>query len=243
MAESSSAVPAALAEEPPAAVLRSFFGERVDLARAFAAHLAGTGVERGLLGPREVPRVWSRHVLNCAAVASLLPDGSHVVDVGSGAGLPGLVLAVARPDVRVTLVEPLLRRVTWLEEVTADLGLTSVTVVRARAEELTGLGADVATARAVAALDRLTAWCFPLLQDGGVLLAVKGRSAAEELTHAEAALRELGAVRWTVRELGGDLLDEPTTVVEVQKGSTGAGGRAPVSRRRSGAAPRRPRRG
>jgi len=234
--DTSAGPPAALTEEPPAAVLQSFFGDRADLARAFAAHLAGTGVERGLLGPREVPRIWSRHVLNCAAVAPLLPHGAHVVDVGSGAGLPGIVLAVARPDLRVTLVEPLLRRVGWLEDVTADLGLPAVSVVRARAEELGGLGADVATARAVASLDRLSAWCFPLLRDGGVLLAVKGRSAAEELTQAEGALRSLGAVSWAVRELGGDVLDEPTTVVEVLKGSgapSRRGGRTASRRARS----------
>ena len=205
-------------EEPPAAVVRTFIGEHTEPAHAFAAHLAGSGVERGLLGPREVPRIWSRHVLNCAAVAPLLPQDASVVDVGSGAGLPGLVLAIARPDVRVTLVEPLLRRVTWLEEVTGDLGLTNVTVVRARAEELAGLGADVATARAVAALERLAAWCLPLLRDGGVLLAVKGRSAADELDQAQETLRALGAVEWGVREVGGDVLDEATTVVEVHKG-------------------------
>ena len=212
-------MPAAVSDEPPASALQSFFGDHTDLARAFAGHLAGTGVARGLLGPREVPRLWSRHILNCAAVAPLLPPGAHVVDVGSGAGLPGLVLAVARPDIRVTLVEPLLRRVTWLQEVTDDLGLASVSVLRARAEELQGLGADIATARAVAALDRLSAWCFPLLRGEGVLLAIKGRSAAEELAQAEPALRALGAAGWRVLELGGDLLEEPTTVVEVRKGA------------------------
>src|SRR5205085_5221194 len=138
-------------------------GDRVDLARAFAAHLADTGVSRGLLGPREVPRLWSRHVLNCAAVAPLVPAGAQLVDVGSGAGLPGVVLALARPDLHVTLVEPLLRRVTWLEEVTKDLDLGNVTVVRARAEDLPKEWADVATARAVAPLVKLSAWCLPLV--------------------------------------------------------------------------------
>lgn len=189
------------------------------MARAFAAHLADSGVARGLVGPREVPRLWSRHILNCAAVGPLLPAGGHVVDIGSGAGLPGLVLAIARPDVRITLVEPLLRRVTWLHEVIDDLGLSSVEVVRARAEELHGFDADIATARAVAALDRLSGWCLPLLRPGGVLLAVKGRTAGDELALAEPALRSLGAVAWQVLELGADLLDEPTTVVEVRKGA------------------------
>jgi 16S rRNA (guanine527-N7)-methyltransferase len=210
---------AAPPDEPSPAVLRSFFGDRVDLARAFASHLADTGVSRGLLGPREVPRLWSRHVLNCAAVASLVPADAQVVDVGSGAGLPGVVLALARPDLRVTLVEPLLRRVSWLEDVVDDLGLDSVSVVRGRAEELRGYAFDVATARAVAALDRLAAWCLPLLRESGVLLALKGRSASEELVHAEPALRRLGAVSWGVREVGNDLLDEPTTVIVVHKGS------------------------
>jgi 16S rRNA (guanine527-N7)-methyltransferase len=207
-------------DEPSEAVLRSFFGDRVGLVRAFASHLADTGASRGLLGPREAPRLWSRHVLNCAAVAPLVPDGAQLADVGSGAGLPGIVLALARPDLHVTLVEPLLRRVTWLEDVVDDLGLESVSVVRARAEELRGQAFDVATARAVAALDKLAVWCFPLLRDGGVLLALKGRSAAEELAQAEPALRRLGAVSWGVQEVGTGVLDEPTTVVEVRKGST-----------------------
>jgi 16S rRNA (guanine527-N7)-methyltransferase len=183
--------------------------------------------------------LWSRHVLNCAAVAPLVPVGANVVDVGSGAGLPGVVLALARTDLRVTLVEPLLRRVSWLQDVVDDLGLASVTVVRARAEELPGQAFDVATARAVAPLDRLAGWCLPLLREGGFLLAVKGRSAADELTHSEPALRRLGAVSWAVREVGNDVLEEPTTVVEVHKGRTPKGSlSARTARARSG----RPRR-
>jgi 16S rRNA (guanine527-N7)-methyltransferase len=226
-------------DEPSEAVLRSFFGDRVGLARAFASHLADTGASRGLLGPREVPRLWSRHVLNCAAVAPLVPSGAQVVDVGSGAGLPGVVLALARPDLHVTLVEPLLRRVTWLEDVVDDLGLETVSVMRARAEELRGETFDVATARAVAALDRLAGWCLPLLREGGVLLALKGRSAAEELAQAEPALRRLGAVSWRVQEVGNELLDEPTTVVEVRKGNSA---RTPSSGRTSRPRSGRPRR-
>ena len=226
-------------DEPSATVLQTFFGDRVGLALAFASHLAGTGVSRGLLGPREVPRLWSRHVLNCAAVASLVPADAQVVDVGSGAGLPGIVLALARPDLHVTLVEPLLRRVGWLEDVVGDLGLDSVTVVRGRAEELRGYAFDVATARAVAALDRLAVWCLPLLREGGVLLALKGRSAAEELAQAEPALRRLGAVSWGVREVGGGVLDEPTTVVEVHKGS--AAPTSPKGRSARGGSARRSR--
>jgi 16S rRNA (guanine527-N7)-methyltransferase len=166
--------------------------------------------------------VWARHVLNCAAVAPLVPVGAQVVDVGSGAGLPGVVLALARTDLRITLVDPLLRRVTWLQDVVDDLGLGSVSVVRARAEELQGQAFDVATARAVAPLDRLASWCLPLLREGGLLLALKGRSAADELAQSEPALRRLGAVSWRVREIGNGVLDEPTTVVEVHKGSAPA---------------------
>lgn len=204
---------------PPAAVLASFFGERAPVALAFADHLATSAVARGLLGPREQSRLWTRHILNCAAAGPLVPAGASVADVGSGAGLPGLVLAIARPDLDVTLVEPLLRRVTWLEEVTKDLDLGNVAVVRARAEELPKEWADVATARAVAHLLRLSAWCLPLVKPGGLMLAIKGRSAADELHASSPLLPPLGAVSWGVREVGGDLLEEPTTVVEVHKGT------------------------
>ncbi len=225
--------------EPPADVLQAYFGDRIAAARAFAAHLADSGTARGLIGPREVPRIWSRHVMNCAAIAPLLPSGARVADVGSGAGLPGLVLAVARPDVQLILVEPLLRRVSWLDEVVSDLGLTNVEVRRARAEELAGLDADVATARAVAALDRLASWCLPLLRPAGVMLALKGQSAAAELAETEPALRRLGAASWRVHEVGGELLDEPTTVVEVHKSAAVAPAGRPPSRSRPRRAGRR----
>lgn len=210
---------------PPAAAMDAWFGSRRKLAEAFAQHLRTSAVERGLLGPREVPRLWTRHILNCAAVAPLLPPAAGVVDVGSGAGLPGLVLAIAREDVGVTLVEPLQRRVAWLEEVVSDLALTNVSVLRGRAEELPTGWADVATARAVAPLAKLSAWCLPLVRSGGVMLAIKGRSAAEELRVTENLLPSLGAVGWHVREVGGDLLEHPTTVVEVRKGDIESGGR------------------
>jgi 16S rRNA (guanine527-N7)-methyltransferase len=215
-------------------VLLAYFGDRVPVARAFAAHLANSGTTRGLIGPREVPRIWSRHMMNCAAVAPLLPSGARVADVGSGAGLPGLVLAIARPDVRLVLVEPLLRRVSWLDEVVSDLALPNVEVHRARAEELAGLGVDVTTARAVAALDRLAAWCLPLLRPAGVMLALKGRSAAAELAESESSLRSLGAASWRVHEVGGDVLEEPTTVIEVHKSAaTTAPGKPQSGRGRS----------
>jgi 16S rRNA (guanine527-N7)-methyltransferase len=230
------APPATVVVSPPPAAMAAWFGPRSDLAQAFAEHLGTSAVERGLLGPREVPRLWSRHILNCVAVAPLLPPAADVVDVGSGAGLPGLVLAIAREDVSVTLAEPLLRRVAWLEEVRSDLGLTNVSVVRARAEELRRGWADVATARAVAPLAKLSAWCLPLVRPGGVLLAIKGRSAADELRATADELPALGAVAWEVLEVGGDLLEEPTTVVEVRKGEVDAGGRG--SRREAGRARR-----
>ena len=148
----------------------ALFGDRLAAARRFAEHLAGSGVERGLIGPREAPRVWERHVLNCAVVAELMPEGARVVDVGSGAGLPGIPLALARPDLHVVLLEPLARRVDWLREVVADLALP-VEVQRGRAEDADVRrrweGADVVTARAVAPLHRLAGWCLPLLRIGG----------------------------------------------------------------------------
>src|SRR3954453_12922660 len=221
---------------PPPAAMDAWFGPRRELAEAFAVHLRTSAVERGLVGPREVPRLWTRHILNCAAVAPLLPAAAEVLDVGSGAGLPGLVLAIAREDVHVTLVEPLLRRVAWLEEVTSDLGLGNVAVLRGRAEELDGGWADVATARAVAPLAKLSAWCLPLVRSGGTMLAIKGRSAAEELVETADRLPPLGAVDWRVLEVGADLLEEATTVVEIRKGD------GPPWSSRGGKRPRRSRR-
>jgi 16S rRNA (guanine527-N7)-methyltransferase len=195
------------------------FGDQVESARRFVGHLATTGVARGLIGPREVPRLWERHVLNCAVVEELIPPGTHVVDVGSGAGLPGIAIAILRPDLRITLLEPLLRRVEWLQELVDDLGLTNTTVLRGRAEEYAGkLGADVAAARAVAPLTVLAGWCLPLLRQGGTLLAVKGRTAAEELMVSEGALRAFGAVEWSVVRVGEQFLAEATTVVRVELG-------------------------
>ncbi|GGM09976.1 16S rRNA (guanine(527)-N(7))-methyltransferase RsmG [Dactylosporangium sucinum] len=193
------------------------FGLRLELAQQYAELLITDGVLRGLIGPREAPRIWERHLLNCAAVADLIPSGASVVDVGSGAGLPGMVLAVARPDLSVTLVEPLARRTAFLDEVVATLGLDRTTVVRARAEECVGQldPADVVTARAVAPLDRLAGWCLPLAAVGGRLLALKGSSAAAEIEEHAEALERLGAGTPAVRLCGDGLLAEPTTVVEV----------------------------
>lgn len=172
---------------------RGAFGDRFELAQRYAELLAGPGVERGLIGPREAPRLWERHLLNCAGLATLIPEGATVADLGSGAGLPGLVLALARPDCDVTLVEPLLRRTTFLAEVVEELGLSNVDVVRGRAEDLHGrLEFDVVTARALAPLDRLLGWAMPLVARGGELLAMKGSSAAQEIDAAGPVLTRLG---------------------------------------------------
>lgn len=178
---------------PPGA--SSVFGDRIGLAERYVAWLAGAGLERGLMGPRERPRLWDRHVLNCAAAGSGIGAGETVVDIGSGAGLPGIPLALARPDLSITLVEPLLRRVTFLEEVIGDLGI-DVRVVRGRAEEkgvrAESGGADVVTSRAVAPLAKLAGWSAPLLRPGGRMVALKGVSAEEEVERDAAALRRLG---------------------------------------------------
>jgi 16S rRNA (guanine527-N7)-methyltransferase len=204
----------------------SVFGPAVDAAAEYARLLATEGTVRGMIGPREVPRLWERHLLNSAAIASLVSVGARVVDVGSGAGLPGIPLALARPDLTVTLLEPLARRVAFLTECVRRLGLERVTVVRGRAEEgpirrQLG-GADVVTARAVAPLDKLAGWCLPLLRPGGLLLAMKGSTAAAEL----AATGPLpGAADALVTQAG----DPPATVIVVTRGTvraTARGGRA-----------------
>ena len=195
-----------------------FGAARLPLAEAYAGWLATAGMERGLLGPREVPRLWDRHLLNCAVVAELVPEAATVADLGSGAGLPGIPLAIRRPDLRVTLVEPLLRRARFLTEVVRALGLDHVDVRRARAEELAGsLSFDVVTSRAVAPLAKLAAWSLPLTRSGGLMLAMKGSSAVDELTEAGQALRRLGGRDATVLSVGAGMVDSPATVVRVVK--------------------------
>ncbi|GAA0399080.1 16S rRNA (guanine(527)-N(7))-methyltransferase RsmG [Microbispora corallina] len=207
-----------LPEAPPVA-LEVFTGEALERARAFADLLAGPGVVRGLLGPREVPRIWDRHLLNCAVVAEAVPRDASVVDIGSGAGLPGLVLAIVRPDITVTLLEPLLRRTVFLTECVDALKLDNVEVLRGRAEELARRRVfDVATARAVAPLDRLVTWALPLLRDGGELLAMKGERAAEEIESARAQLEASGAQDVEVLEVGRDKVEPPATLVRVVAG-------------------------
>lgn len=204
---------------PPAA--REVFGDAFSLAERYAGLLAGPGVDRGLIGPREVERLWERHLLNCAVVGELVPERSQLVDVGSGAGLPGLVLAIIRPDLRVTLLEPMLRRATFLDECVVGLELDNVQVHRARAEdEAERYAAEMVTARAVAALDRLVAWTLPLLRPGGQLLALKGERAEAELAAARPVLREFGVRSAEVLHIGHSRVVPPTTVVRVVSGRT-----------------------
>lgn len=225
LVDSDAAPDPASATLPPelAEAARALFGDRLDLAAAYAELLATDGVVRGLIGPRETPRLWERHLLNCAVVAERIPEGASVIDVGSGAGLPGLVLAIARPDLTVTLVEPLARRTAFLIEAVQRLGLTrDVRVFRGRAEEAAAgsrdrepLSADIVTARAVAPLDRLASWCLPLLAPGGRLVALKGASAADEITEHTEAVTRLGGGTPELHRCGEGVIDPPATVVEV----------------------------
>jgi 16S rRNA (guanine527-N7)-methyltransferase len=204
---------------PPAAA--ALFGDRLGVAEAYADLLVGPGVERGLLGPREVERIWERHILNSAAIAELIQPGSGVIDIGSGAGLPGVPLAIARPDLRVTLVEPMLRRTDFLEEVVATLGIC-ITVIRGRAEDADVrrrlAGSDVVVSRAVADLEKLTRWGMPLLRSGGQMLSMKGDRAVEEVAESCSEMAALGAIGVEVVRCGVGLLSPPATVVVAVRG-------------------------
>ena len=198
---------------------REVFGAAAAKAERYAELLAGPGVERGLIGPNEVPRLWERHLLNSAAVARLVPVPCSLVDLGSGAGLPGIVLALLLPDADVTLLEPTLRRTIFLEECVADLGLGNAKIWRARAEQAAGtLAADVVTARAVAPLDQLAALALGLLKPGGIVLAVKGAKAKAEVRAASEALRRLGVRDVQVLVAGGGKVDPAATVVRLTAG-------------------------
>jgi 16S rRNA (guanine527-N7)-methyltransferase len=207
-------------EGTPAAA-SGVFGARLDLVERYAEMLATAGVERGLLGPREVDRLWERHLLNSAAIAEILEPGERVVDVGSGAGLPGVPLAIARPDLRIVLLEPLLRRSEFLREVVADLGLP-IEVVRGRAEEPSVRdqlgGSDAVVSRAVASLDKLTKWSMPLLRPDGRMLAIKGERAPEEVDEHRRVMVSLGAVDVRVVTCGANYLCPPATVVLARRG-------------------------
>jgi 16S rRNA (guanine527-N7)-methyltransferase len=208
------------------------FGDRYADAVRYAELLAEAGVQRGLIGPREVPRLWERHLLNCAVLSEVVPEGVTVCDVGSGAGLPGIPLALVREDLKITLLEPLLRRTTFLTEVVELLGLDHVTVIRGRAEEVMGKlpPVHVVTARAVAPLDRLAAWGIPLLRPYGEMLALKGDTAEEELKAAATALSKLGAVETSVLHVGEGVVDPLSTVVRVEVGESPGGVRFAAKR-------------
>ncbi len=200
-------------------------------AQRYAEILAGAGVERGLIGPREVDRLWERHILNSAAIAELFETGERIADIGSGAGLPGIPLALARPDLRLTLIEPLLRRSDFLREVVEDLGL-EITIVRGRAEDRSvreQVGEmDAVVSRAVAPLDKLTKWSMPLLRPDGRMVAVKGERAEEEIREHRRVMAAHGAVDVRVMRCGADYLDPPATVVVARHGSTVRVGNRPA---------------
>lgn len=202
-----------LEQEPSSAAV--LFGDRIDVARAFTAALSREGEERGLIGPLELPRLWTRHILN-SAIAAPLFHGS-VADIGSGAGLPGLVLAIARPDVQWTLIEPMERRVTWLNEQVEALDLSNVAVLRARAEDVRPPeGFDMVTARAVSALRTLIPLTAPLVRDGGELTLLKGMNAANEIDAAQKQIKKFRLSDVRVEVLGEGVIPETTRVVRAR---------------------------
>ena len=201
--------------EKEPAVAAAIFGDRIDLARAYTAALARDSDTLGLLGPRELEILWSRHVLNSAVVAELVPDGSTVADVGSGAGLPGIPMAIAQPNAHFTLIEPMERRSDWLIAVVQELGLTNVEVKRARAEEV-GSVYDIVTARAVSALPKLLRMTVDLTRAGGSILALKGSKAADEVAEAQKLAKKLKIEGFEILTVGAQHLAEPTTVVRTR---------------------------
>ncbi|WP_461640160.1 16S rRNA (guanine(527)-N(7))-methyltransferase RsmG [Leucobacter sp. BZR 635] len=209
-----------LEAEPAAAAVLA--GERIEVLRAFAADLAERGEELGLIGPLELPRLWTRHLLNSAVLAPLLREGGRVADIGTGGGMPGLVLGIIRPDVEVFLVEPMERRCAWLNEQIERLGLTNTHVKRGRAEEFHGaFEVDQVTARAVTALRKLVPLTVPLLREGGELLFLKGAAIHEEIEAAQKVLRKFKLRDIEVTELGADLLTESTRVFRARVGTHG----------------------
>ena len=191
------------------------FGDRADQARAYFAALVRDGDLLGLLGPREMPKLWTRHILNSAVVAELVEGQVTVADVGSGAGLPGIPMALANPEARYTLIEPMERRSDWLKALVSDLGLTNVEVLRARAEEV-GATFDIVTARAVSALPSLLRMCVPLTRHGGQIIALKGSKAADEIADAKKLQKKLGIESFEIVRVGGKFLTDPTLVVRTK---------------------------
>ena len=198
-------------------MLARIFGDRQDLAVAYHESLATDATTRGFIGPREKPRLWDRHIYNCAVIGEAIPEGARVIDIGSGAGLPGIPLAIARPDLQVTLLEPLLKRSNYLAEITEKLGLDNVTVIRDCAENL-GKDAkfDVVTSRAVAPLAKLARWSLPLCKPGGMMLAMKGASASEEIERDKSAIKRAQGERAEIITVGAEL-EESTTLIRVHR--------------------------
>ena len=223
---------------PPSVEAVAEFGAALTKAERYAELLATDGVTRGLIGPRETSRLWDRHLMNCALVAEFLPERGELVDIGSGAGLPGIVLAMLRPSLHVLLLEPLLRRSVFLEECIRTLDLPNATVLRARAEDkaAAGIRADVATARAVAPLDKLAGWAAGLLRADGQLIAIKGQSAEAELADARPVLARLGVRSAEVLQAGHGRVVSATTIVRVVMGGHGREERAGAQRSRRGVA-------
>lgn len=201
---------------PSEAVRGVFASDRLEALQRYAELLATDGVVRGLIGPREVPRLWDRHIANSGVLGDVLPQGASVCDIGSGAGLPGMVVGIARPDLQVTLVEPLLRRTTFLDEVVAELALENVEVVRGRADSLHGVRTfDVVTSRAVAPLDRLLEWSMPLVAPTGRLVALKGSSIHDEIETARPVLEKYRCAEPEVVVLGEGAVESPTQAVRL----------------------------
>ncbi len=201
-------------ETEPACVA-SIFGDRADQARAYFAALVRDGDLLGLLGPREMPKLWTRHILNSAVVAELVEGPVSVADVGSGAGLPGIPMALANPEAHYTLIEPMERRSDWLKALVSDLGLDNVDVLRARAEEV-GATFDIVTARAVSALPSLLRMCVPLTRHGGEIIALKGSKASDEIADSKKLQKKLGIESFEIVRVGGKFLTDPTLVVRTK---------------------------
>ena len=206
--------------EPMAAA--DIFGLQLELARAYTDRLAKDSETFGLLGPRELPRIWGRHVINSALLSELVPAGSKVADIGSGAGLPGIPMAIAQPNAHFTLIEPMERRSGWLQQVIDDLGIKNADVIRARAEEVQRTDFDIATARAVAALDKLLKLLTPLIRgsEGKTVLAMKGSRAPEEILDAKKRLELLGFGAPEIITLGQGRAPETATVVRIKLGQS-----------------------
>ena len=223
--EAAAVLPEAAAQQSPqpelAAKIEAVFHSNADKAQQYHQWLAEQATLRGLIGPRETPKLWERHIFNSAVLAGVMPEHASVADIGSGAGLPGIPLALARPDLKVYLIEPLLRRTTFLEEVVEALQLDNVTVVRGRAEDATvkqtvGM-VDITTSRAVAPLGKLARWSLPLTKSGGSMIALKGSSAEEEIQRDQKDIAKAKGTNARVLLLGENILEVATYAVFVDK--------------------------